>query len=227
MGKIAHILKKKEVGSTGIGAMIVFIAVVLVAGIAASVLIQTAMKLETQAMTTGAQTIGEVATGVAVSEIEGYNRSSTGTIGWIAIGIRCRAGSQDVDLSNTVIEISNSVTKNFLTYDSTFHTPKASIAGNIFTRLFYPEDSNSSNTTNSSVTFGIIVLEDADNSCQQTTPVINKGDHIMLTVNTSACFGGLSTRKDVFGMVIPELGSPGMISFTTPSAYNAKVLELQ
>ena len=221
MGKIAHILKERDVGSTGIGAMIVFIATVLVAGIAASVLIQTSMKLETQAMATGQQTIGEVATGLAVSEIEGYTPSAS-TITWLAIGIRARAGSQDIDLSNTVIEITNSVSKNFLTYNLGNFTLKSAIGANIFTTTFYPNS-----TTNSSTTFGVIVLEDADSSCTATTPVINKGDHVMLTVNASACFGGLSTRKDIFGMVIPEQGSPGIISLTTPAAYNNYVIELQ
>jgi len=47
MRNIFETIKRKDIGSIGIGAMIVFIAMVLVAGIAASVLIQTSTKLET------------------------------------------------------------------------------------------------------------------------------------------------------------------------------------
>jgi len=68
--KICERLKTKDVGAIGIGAMIVFIAMVLVAGIAASVLIQTSARLETQAMATGAETTAEVATGINVVDID-------------------------------------------------------------------------------------------------------------------------------------------------------------
>ncbi|MCX6664692.1 MAG: flagellin [Euryarchaeota archaeon] len=222
-------LRKKNIkimnnifAATGIGAMIVFIATVLVAGIAASVLIQTSMELETQAMTTGQQTLGEVATGLAVTDIDGYDLGNGGLVYWLVIGVRARAGSQDVDLGQCVIELSDSSTKNFLTYNPGNFTTKTSINGNVFTDTFYPNS-----TANSSTTFGIIVLEDGDGSCTVVTPVINKGDHVMLTVNASATFGGLSTRKDIFGMVIPEIGSPGIISFTTPAAYSELVVQLQ
>ena len=71
MRKFCEILKR-DVGSIGIGAMIVFIAMVLVAGIAASVLIQTSTTLESQAMATGRETTDEVAGGIAVFDIEGH-----------------------------------------------------------------------------------------------------------------------------------------------------------
>ncbi len=68
----------KDVGSIGIGAMIVFIAMVLVAGIAASVLIQTSTQLETTSMKSGQETIDEVSTGIAVENIDGHQPDSNG-----------------------------------------------------------------------------------------------------------------------------------------------------
>ncbi|MEM0493227.1 MAG: archaellin/type IV pilin N-terminal domain-containing protein, partial [Candidatus Thermoplasmatota archaeon] len=64
-------IRSQDVGDIGIGALIVFIAMVLIAGIAASVLVQTANRLEIQAMQTGEQTKGEVSTGLSVFDING------------------------------------------------------------------------------------------------------------------------------------------------------------
>ena len=83
-------------GSIGIGAMIVFISMVLVAGIAASVLIQTSTNLESKALATGRETTAEVSSGLSVTKIIGSN--SSGSIQYLAIIIRPRAGSADIDL---------------------------------------------------------------------------------------------------------------------------------
>ncbi len=208
--KICEWLKDRDVGAIGIGAMIVFIAMVLVAGIAASVLIQTSGKLEMQAMKSGQETIAEVATGIQVEGIEGYNASGAGTISRLAIEIRARAGSQEVDISETVVELTDSQTKNLFTYNSGNFTPVSSINGNIFTASFYPFDNDT--------VFGLIVLEDADNSITSANPIINTGDHVIITINITKAFGGFGTRVDVTGIVIPEEGSPGVVSFTTPSS---------
>ena len=216
MGKICKKLKENEVGSIGIGAMIVFIAMVLVAGIAASVLIQTSTKLESQAMRSGHETIAEVSTGIAVEEIEGHKSGTT--LNYMVISVRPRAGSSDVDLSETIIELSDSLTKNLLTYNSSTFTDTDGINGDIFA---------AGNFIASAVQFGLIVLEDADSSVSSGNPVINRGDHVLITIDVNTAFGGLATRTDVFGQVIPEEGSPGVISFTTPAAYPDTVIELQ
>ena len=216
--KICEMLKKKDVGSIGIGAMIVFIAMVLVAGIAASVLIQTSTRLETQAMKSGQETTAEVDTGIAIEDISGHYSSSLGYVNLIAINVRPRAGSEDVDLSTAVLELSDSTTKNLIIYNSGFFTDTGDINGDCFQYADYPANG---------VTFGLIVIEDADSSISGPTPVINRGDHVLIALNVSAAFSGISTRVDVFGQAIPEQGSPGIISFTSPSAYNEVVVELQ
>ncbi len=215
--KIYKKIKENDIGSIGIGAMIVFIAMVLVAGIAASVLIQTSTKLESQALETGRDTTAEVSSGLDVVNIEGFNTS--GKITYMAIIIRPRAGSRDIDLNTTVLEISDSSTKNFLTQDPNCFVLQSGIAGDIFNTAFYP-----TNDTN----FGIIVLEDADNSCNAgSSPVINSGDYVILSVNTSACFGGFDPRDDIWGIILPEEGSPGVINFRCPASFNDDVMELQ
>ena len=92
-------------GAIGIGAMIVFIAMVLIAGIAAYVILSTGSQLEIKSGVTGSQTIKEVSTGLKISTIEGHNTS--GLIDKIVIIITPRAGSPDIDLDGSLIELSN------------------------------------------------------------------------------------------------------------------------
>ena len=213
------LFKKNETASIGIGAMIVFIAMVLVAGIAASVLIQTSTTLESQAMATGTQTTQEVAGGVAVFNIEG--RVSGGVIEALALTVRSRAGSPNIDLNETIIILSNGAKKVLLKYDyaDTNHF-NASIGadGNIFGVTY-------SDLTNEE--FGILVLNDPDSSVSRYNPVINRGDKVMLFVNSNASFTGISERTDVFGYIYPEHGSPGVIAFRTPASYSDTIYALQ
>jgi len=223
MRKICKMLRKKDVGSIGIGAMIVFIAMVLVAGIAASVLIQTSTKLEAQAMLTGQQTTQEVSTGMAVFDIKGY-APDDGNIDQITITVRPRAGSADIDLAEVFLELSNTDYKVIMNYD-TAGAANWNDSGvgvdDVFGVACFPAAANR---------FGIMVLEDADGSCTETNPVINRGDKVLLCVDTTQSFsatGGINERTDIWGMACPEQGSPGIISFTTPASYSDNIYDLQ
>jgi archaeal flagellin FlaB len=220
MRNIKKMLKEDDLGDMGIGAMIVFIAMVLVAGIAASVLIQTANKLEIQAMQTGQQTTEEVATGIGVEDITGQ-KGSNGT--WNAnsilnmtICVSARSGSKDIDLSNTIVELSDSSNKYLLTYDSANWFASPDVAGVFATDAFDVSEMG----------FGIIVLEDADLSCVQANPVINRGDHVLLTISAGECFGGLTERTDIWGTIFPESGASGVFAFRTPASYPDTVFDL-
>ena len=217
MRKLFKGLKEKDVGSIGIGAMIVFIAMVLVAGIAASVLISTSTSLEMQALKTGQESIAEVASGIKIEGVEGYQASSL--ITKMAIEIAPRAGSPDVDLSQAIVEISDSSNKYVLRYGGSLAASSA-VNGNLFGVTNFGDADD----------FDLVVLQDADSSCGQTTPIINFGDHVALALDIDGVFSsnvGIGPRTDVAGMVIVEEGAPGILGFTTPSSYTGTTMELQ
>ncbi len=220
MRKIGKIFKRKDAGSMGIGAMIIFIAMVLVAGIAASVLIQVANTLQMQALFTGTETIEEVSTGVAVDEVVGHVSNASNGMDLITIGVRGLAGTAEIDLNQAKIELANNETKMILSYNSSQHQSSPD-NGSIF-------DTSAFDLTADE--FGIIVIEDADGSLSTNTaiPIINRGDLVLITVNASSTFTpGLAERVDIWGNVIPEIGSWGIIAFRTPSTYVDEVYDLQ
>ena len=217
MRKILKRNKDGEFGAIGIGAMIVFIAMVLVAGIAASVLISTSSRLEMQALKTGQETIAEVGSGLKVESVEGYNTS--GAITKLAVEVASRAGSPDVDLAQAIVEISDSSNKYVLRVGADCALA-AAVNGDLFGVTNFGD----------ATTFDLAVLQDADGSCVSATPILNFGDHVVVAIDADGIFTtntGISPRADVSGMVIVEEGSPGVIGFTTPSSYSETVMELQ
>jgi flagellin FlaB len=211
------LFKKNNKASMGVGAMIIFIAMVLVAGIAATVFIQVANTLQMQALYTGQETIDEVATGIAVMDIEGHVTDADDGIDLMTITVKGRAGSGDIDLSELVIELADNDTKAVLAYDNT------QFNGTVQSDIF-----NASVFTLTATEFGVLVLEDADGSCTDTSPIINKGDCVMLTIDTSAVFNpGIPERMDIWGNVIPETGAWAIINFRTPATYTDTVYDLQ
>ena len=224
MGRIKKKLKEENIGSIGIGAMIVFIAMVLVAGIAASVLIQTSTRLEAQAMASGQETIEEVASGIAIFDIAGSIVTPGEDIRYLAITVRARAGSPNIDLNHTVILISDETDKCLLSYDYADENHfEDNVNGDLFATDTWDDLTDEE--------FGILVIEDADDSLSQYAPVINRGDKVVLSVQcddaTGAFAANVPERTDMFGKIIPEVGFPGIITFTTPAAYNEIILDLQ
>ncbi len=207
-------LHYNDYSAVGIGALIVFIAIVLVAGIAASVLVQTSTKLEMQALETGSETIEETSSGLKVMSVSGYNTSNE--ITKIVAEITLLAGSNPIDLGQTIIELSDSNSKQILSFGNEV-TNATSIDGDIYLNGGFGD----------STSFGIIVFQDNDLSCTQQQPVINYGDHVGIGINATALFDGIVPRTSINGMVICEQGSPGIIGFTTPSSYTQAIMELQ
>ncbi|WP_408957132.1 archaellin/type IV pilin N-terminal domain-containing protein [Natrinema sp. 74] len=106
-----------ERGQVGIGTLIVFIAMVLVAAIAAGVLINTAGVLQSQASDTGSETQEEVANQIdvvhAVGNVSNLDADTPQEIDRLNLTIKKSAGSNAIDLKSTTVHYTsddNSVT---------------------------------------------------------------------------------------------------------------------
>jgi len=87
-----------ERGQVGIGTLIVFIAMVLVAAIAAGVLINTAGLLQSQAEATGEESTAQVSNQVLVQTVTGETNADGDQIDDIAMQVSLAPGANAIDL---------------------------------------------------------------------------------------------------------------------------------
>jgi flagellin FlaB len=209
------ILKQNTNADIGIGALIIFIAMILIAGISASVMIQTMNSLQQQAVLTSEETIKEISSGIKVTYVSGYVNNST--ITELAIFISPTTASDDIDLTYTMLTLSDSSIKTILNYTSTCFS--TDVSNGLFGTL------NTSLLTTS--VYGVLVIRDVDGSCTAASPIINDEDLVVLLVNTMSCFSGIGPRTAVSGEIYPEHGIRGVIGFTAPSSFVTTIVDLQ
>jgi flagellin FlaA/flagellin FlaB len=108
---------EEERGQVGIGTLIVFIAMVLVAAIAAGVLINTAGFLQTKSEATGEEASAQVSNRVTVVSAYG-NVTGAENIDYVNVTVMRAAGAENINISESTVQwIGPNVAKT-LTYDS-------------------------------------------------------------------------------------------------------------
>jgi archaellin len=101
---------KSKKAEMGIGTLIIFIALLLVAAIAAGVLIQTTGSLQEKALSTGNQAKGQIATNARIIEVSASD-GRNGTVRYFTSIVKLASGSDAIKLSEVLVTMN--------TYDMT------------------------------------------------------------------------------------------------------------
>ncbi|MBP1910241.1 archaellin/type IV pilin N-terminal domain-containing protein [Methanolobus bombayensis] len=206
-------LKKNTKAQVGIGTLIIFIAMVLVAAVAAAVLIQTSGTLQQKAQSTGKQATQEVSSNLMVKTIEGVRAKNSATdmsstIDLLKLKVGLNVGSSPVDVNQVVISITDGTTANNLVYagneksyastgqDNGDMDNFGSSASENLANLLVNSTTASSSFNNSDNYYTVEKIRDEDSSFSQGNPVMNTGDLITVyisTISDSAVSAGYST----------------------------------
>jgi len=98
------ITDEDERGQVGIGTLIVFIAMVLVAAIAAGVLINTAGFLQSKGQATGEEASAQVSNRMDVVSAYGNVNASAEQVDYVNLTVRQAAGADNINLSKSTIQ---------------------------------------------------------------------------------------------------------------------------
>lgn len=193
--------KKDKHGDMGVGTMIIFIAMVLVAAVAASVLISTANKVREQAQNTGDQAINNVASGFVVQDVTGTVDPTFATMTDLTIQMRLQAGSPNMNMDLVSIQFVSGTSNQMLS----FVAGSTAAAGGAVAGTSY-----SANTTNT-------------NAWSAGNHVVQQGDMITVTITgLTLSYSAAATVK-----IVPAYGTSTLISFVTPSYYNTEYVNLK
>jgi len=211
-------IKHNDEADIGIGTLIVFIAMVLVAAVAASVIIQTAESLQQRAYAVGKQTIRDVSSGLRIIGVSGYTDVNKTKIQYLAIAVATRAGSYDIDLNKTLLylQLDNYSVLSMNTYCK---TNTVGIGG-----IFHSLNLSMLNATN----YGVIAIHDADQSIMKTNG-LSTADQAIIIVNLTAALPmtqGLMAGETLESKLVPDFGVEGIFLVNAPDAFKYRVVEV-
>ena len=112
------VIVNNKKGAQGIGTLIIFIALVLVAAVAAGVLIQTASSLQSKSLDVGRQSQEKITTDIEVVQVYAENTSDNfinSSSDSITLVVRLGSGSSPVKLSDLLLKFDTSTGSQTLT----------------------------------------------------------------------------------------------------------------
>jgi flagellin-like protein len=192
----------------GIGTLIIFIAMILVAAIAAGVLIQTATSLQNKALLTGERTKGQVATGMSTLILYATN-GSDGTVEDFRQKIKLSPGSDPVTLEDVLLSFDTEDVSGDYTYSNESCSRAASTGTG---------DGYYFNNTYGNGTFTVEYLVEGPNN---QVGYLVRGDIVQLCY-AAPDENGVGEDTNIMVNFNPKRGTPMVIETATPNIMTAE-----
>lgn len=167
--------KKSEMG---MGTLIIFIAMILVAAIAASVLISTTGSLQNKALTTGKMTTAEVGTSLSAIEVYGEDGRNQSLLYFFET-VKLAAGSDPLRFEDTLVFMNlNNQSQNYRYYSGVDCNNRSSLnnANNSAYYGIYYQITGTSNKT------GYLTTGDVAQICFKSPRTVSEGERFKITI---------------------------------------------
>ncbi len=190
-------IRLRSKGLSGIGSLIIFIAVLLVASTTAVVILFTASELQQRAL--GTDTVGG---SISVMSVMGTDGGVGNDIEHFEIMIRLGPGSDPIKLNRTIITFDTPTTTQSLSYNWT--------AGD---------------TTNLAAGTSDYTVEWVKRDSDHEVGILKYGEYIWIRFNhhdvgPSDTSGGVGENKKLTIMILPHDAYPAQVSLITPTPIN-------
>ena len=204
-----RINKKNKKAEMGIGTLIIFIAMIFVAGVVAAVFVQTATSLQNKAFATADASKKSISTKVKVMHISADD-GSDGTIENFKYEIKPIVGSEDIKLNESFlsIELSNHSVNLIYSNESCNNVTDASGDG------YYTDASTGTGT------FTVVYLTSANNHYDG---YLLRGEMVKLCFSSPRDINEDEVVKIRF---MPKYGTPSSTEFITPDVMTTQIVQV-